>query len=285
MSKQDSFQKFLFESLHIRGEWLRLNESFAQAIKDKQYPEIVETLLAETALASVLLTGTLKFEGRLSIHARGKGPVSLLTSEASNKKTFRCLAHYGQDLPASNDLHSLLGQAQLAITIEPDKGQRYQGIVPLERTRIADCLAHYFELSEQLDTYFFLTTNQHAAYGLMLQKLPDYRIIEDQDAWDRVTKLAETLTSDEFADNDNETLCKRLFHQEEVRLYDSEPVRYVCSCSRERSLASIEAIGYEEALDILAKEPVIGIDCQFCNTHYEFDRGDIHELFGIGKTH
>lgn len=285
MHDKDSFQKFLFDSLHIRGEWVRLNQSFSQAVKGKNYPPLIESLLGETALASVLMTGTLKFEGRLSIHARGAGPITLLTAEATHHKSFRCLSHYQPELPDSNDLRALLGQAQLAITIDPVKGQRYQGIVPLERQGMAACLAHYFELSEQLDTFFFLTTSEHAAYGLMLQKLPSYREIEDQDAWDRITKLAETLGADEFAANDNATLSHRLFHQEDLSLFDAEAVTFSCTCSRERSLASIESLGQEEALDILETEPVIGIDCQFCNAHYEFNRSEIHALFGIGRTH
>lgn len=285
MQDKDSFQKFLFDALHIRGEWVRLNDSFSQAVKDKNYPPLIESLLGETAVASVLLTGTLKFEGRLSIHARGAGPVTLLTAEATHQKTFRCLSHYQSDLPDSNDLQELLGQAQLAITIDPVNGQRYQGIVPLERHRLTDCLAHYFELSEQLDSFFMFATNEHAAYGLMLQKLPGYREIEDQDAWERIVKLAETLGPREFADNDNATLSHRLFHQEDVTLFDPETVSFACTCSRERSLASIRSLGKDEALDILESEPVIGIDCQFCNAHYEFDRSEIHHLFGIGPTH
>ena len=115
----------------------------------------------------------------------------------------------------------------------------------------------------------------------MLQKLPDYVHIADQDAWDRLTQLANTLRADELAQTDNQTMTLRLFHEEEVSILDSERVQFACSCSEERSSASIQALGQEEALDILECEPVISVDCQFCGQHYEFDRKKIQALFGL----
>lgn len=285
MSANDSFQKFMFNDLHIRGQWLRMESSFKAAVGNRSYPAIVSDLLAQTAAASVLLTGTLKFEGLLSIHARGTGPVNLLMAESNERKQFRCLANYSDSDIHSSKLSDLLGQAQLAITIDPAKGQRYQGIVPLERASIADCLAHYFELSEQLDTHFVFHILEQQVYALMLQKLPEYREADDQDAWNRVLQLANTLSLEEWQQADNETLTLRLYHEEQVSIYDAEPVSFKCSCSRERSLASIEALGSVEALEILETEAVIAVDCQFCNTHYQFDRADVNALFGLGNAH
>ena len=285
MSGNDTFQKFLFDDLHIRGEWVRLGSSFHEALGGRNYHPTVKELLAQTAAASVLLTGTLKFEGLLSIHARGSGPVNLLMAESNEKKQFRCLANYSEQDVHSSKLSELLGQAQLAITIDPARGQRYQGIVPLEKASIADCLAHYFELSEQLDTHFVFHMVGDQVHALMLQKLPEYRDAEDQDAWNRVVQLANTLSPEEWRDADNRTLTMRLFHEEQVALFDAEEVSFKCSCSRARSLASIESLGVDEALEILETEAVIAVDCQFCNTHYEFDRSDINTLFKLGKAH
>ncbi len=285
MIEGDTFQKFLFDDLQIRGEWLRLDTSFKQVIKGKAYPTEISKLLGEAIAATVLMTGTLKFDGRLSMHARGAGSIDLLMAEATNKRKYRGIAHYDEHADLSQPFNKLLGRAQLAITIEPNIGARYQGIVPLERVTIADCLAHYFELSEQLDTCFILQVEDGAVFGLMLQKLPDYRNIEDQDAWNRILQLAQTLEFSEAAASTNEVLTHRLFHEEQVRLYSSEPVAFECSCSTERSLASIEALGSEEALQILETEKVITVDCQFCNQQYRFDRNAILQLFKLGTSH
>jgi molecular chaperone Hsp33 len=281
MINNDTFQRFLFEELQIRGEWVRLGSSFQEATGSLNYPSAIKSLLGQTIAASVLLTGTLKFAGRLSIHARGQGPVSLLTAETTNLRHFRALAKWEGDIDPELDLKGLLGNAQLAITIDPDKGARYQGIVPMEKDNLSECLEHYFELSEQLDTHLLLGANEHACYGLLLQKLPDYRKIEDQDAWNRVVHLAKTMKHEELLNADNETLVTRLFHQEHVILYPSEPVAFECTCSEERSLSAIHGLGEQEALEILEREAVIAMDCQFCGSSYRFDRNDIQKLFSL----
>jgi molecular chaperone Hsp33 len=284
MINEDTFQRFLFEELQIRGEWVRLNDSFVQATENIAYPAVIKSLLGQTIAASVLLTGTLKFAGRLSIHARGEGPVSLLMAEASNERTYRGVAEWEGHVE-DEPLNKLLGNAQLAITIDPDQGARYQGIVPLERETISDCLVQYFELSEQLDTYLLLGADEQGCFGLMLQKLPGYREIEDQDAWERVLLLAKTLNKDEFLATDNETLLFRLFNEEKIISYTPEAVSFYCSCSRDRTKVSIESLGQDEALDILENETVIAVACQFCGAEYTFDRSDILSLFDLGEAH
>lgn len=285
MLTNDSLQKFLFNQHEIRGEILRLGRSFDRATQHRAYPAKIKTLLGETVAATLLMTGTLKFEGRLSLHARGSGPVSLLMAEASNDRKYRCLAEYDDSLAGEETLNKLLGNAQLAITIEPRKGQRYQGIVPLERDSIAACLEHYFELSEQLDTHFSFFWSGSQLCALMLQKLPAYRDAEDQDAWDRVLQFVQTLSRQEVFECDNETLLHRLFHEESLQVYPAHSVEFECSCSRERMESSLKSLGQEELLSILEEEPLIAIDCHFCDRHYEFDRDDINTLLNLGKTH
>jgi molecular chaperone Hsp33 len=285
MLEGDSFQKFMFDECHIRGEIVRLSGSFQQAIQNKQYPSVVRKLLAEATTATLLMTGTLKFEGHLSLHARGQGPLTLLMAEATNTKHFRTIANFNEDLPDEGELRMLLGKAQLAITIDPEKGRRYQGIVPLEDATMAECLARYFELSEQLQTHFMFASDEDGCYGLLLQQLPDYKHIEDQDAWDRIRQLSETLGFEELKTHSNAEILHRLYHEEKVSVYEREEVQFKCSCSEERSLASIQALGAEEALNILEEESVIQVDCQFCGQHYEFDRTKINTIFDIGKPH
>ena len=112
----------------------------------------------------------------------------------------------------------------------------------------------------------------------MLQKLPG-NTEQDQDLWDRLNHLASTVEAEELLTLDSETLLHRLFHEETVRLFDAEPVAFRCSCSAERTLGALEAIGKEECYDILEEQGSIEMDCQFCHAHYRFDRNDIDHLF------
>ena len=71
----------------------------------------------------------------------------------------------------------------------------------------------------------------------------------------------------------------RLFHDEDVRVFEPVPIAFRCSCSRERVANMLKSLGHEEIKAILAEEEVIAIDCEFCYQQYEFDKVDAEQLF------
>lgn len=278
MASRDQFQRFLFEHSQVRGAWVKLDESFQEIIGQAPYPDSVCELLGESLVASVLMSSTLKFKGTLSLQAAGDGPLSTLMAECSHDRHIRGLARFDANAVSGETLHELLGQGRMAITITPEQGQRYQGVVPREAQTLAGCLEEYFERSEQIATSLFLFANEDTAAGLMLQRLPGHTD-DDDDLWNRVNHLAATIEAEELLTLDSETLLHRLFHEETVRLFEPDPVAFRCSCSRERTLAALEAIGKEECYSILSEQGSINMDCQFCHANYRFNRNDIDHLF------
>ncbi|MFO7994519.1 MAG: Hsp33 family molecular chaperone HslO [Marinobacter sp.] len=278
MASRDQFQRFMFEDSQVRGAWVKLNDSYSEIGNQAPYPASVRRMLGESLVASVLMSNTLKFEGTLSLQAQGKGPLRTLMAECSHDRFIRGLARYDEHAVTEDSLDALLGGGRMAITISPEKGQRYQGVVPREEENLAGCLEEYFERSEQIPTSFFLFADENCSAGLMLQKLPG-DTEQDSDLWDRLNHLASTVEAEELLTLDSETLLHRLFHEETVRLFDAEPVAFRCSCSRERTLGALEAIGKEECYSILEEQGSIEMDCQFCRAHYRFDRNDIDHLF------
>ncbi|NMT62587.1 Hsp33 family molecular chaperone HslO [Marinobacter orientalis] len=278
MASRDQFQRFIFENSQVRGAWVKLNDSYSEIGNQAPYPATVRRVLGQSLAASVLMSSTLKFEGTLSLQAQGKGPLRTLMAECSHDRFIRGLARYDEHAVTEDTLDSLLGEGSMAITISPEKGQRYQGVVPREKENLAGCLEEYFERSEQIPTRFFLFAGDNCSAGLMLQKLPG-DTERDSDLWDRLNHLASTVEAEELLGLDSETLLHRLFHEETVRLFDAEPVAFRCSCSRGRTLGALEAIGQEECYSILDEQGSIEMDCQFCHQHYRFDRNDIDHLF------
>lgn len=285
MKHSDTFQRFLFDNHQIRGELVRLDKSFKDVKQRKEYPAPLQTLIGEALAASVLMSGTLKFEGILSVQARGNGPVSLLMAECTHDKKVRAIGQWEGDIPEES-LTAQLGAAQIAITIDPTQGQRYQGIVSLEKDRLADCLMQYFEQSEQLSTHIFLFCDSEHASGLFLQQLPaENDEAKDSDAWNRITQLASTLTAKEIHSLDSESLLNRLYHEEEVTVYPEESVQFECNCSKQRTASAMVSLGQEEVYDILAEQKIIEISCQFCNELYRYEKPEIDELFGNKNFH
>ena len=285
MKHLDTFQRFLFDNHQIRGEIVRLDKSYIDIKQRQDYPAPIEALLGEALAASVLMSGTLKFEGVLSVQARGNGPVNLLMAECTHDKKVRAIAQWEGDVPADN-LTKQLGAAQLAITIDPKQGKRYQGIVPLEEEKLAGCLTHYFEQSEQLSTYILLFCDGKSASGIFLQQLPARdKESNDDDAWNRITQFASTLKQEEIHGLAGEELLKRLFHEEDITLYPEEPVAFKCNCSKERTGSALTSLGQDEVYEILAEENIIDINCQFCNEQYSYQKADIDALFGNKTLH
>ena len=84
---------------------------------------------------------------------------------------------------------------------------------------------------------------------------------------------------------DNPTVLHRLYHQEQVRLFDEQPLVFRCSCSRERSARALISLGEPDALELVTEQGgTVVIDCQFCNERYLFDAADVAQLFAGGGS-
>ena len=288
MSSQDVTQRFIFEHADVRGELVSLNDSYREILSRHAYPEPVKALLGEMLAAAVLLSTAIKFDGLLIMQARSSGPLSTLMVECSSQQEVRAIARYSDDL-TGDSLRELMPDGVLAITIDPARGKRYQGVVSLEGETLAESLAGYFDSSEQLPSRFRLLADGRSARGFMLQALPADRQTdpaERAESWNRLSTLAETLTVEELMALDNSTILHRLYHEEDVRLFDGRPVCFRCSCSVERSGNALVSLGREDALDLLAEQGgEIEVDCQFCNTTYRFDEKALTELFDRASEH
>lgn len=275
---KDTLTRFLFEDLPVRGLIIQLNDTWSELQKRKEYPEQVKQILGEFAAANVLLASSLKLEGSMTMQIQGDGPISLLVMDCNHRHELRGLAHHGE-LPADNDLKSLFGSGQLVITIDNmNSAERYQGIVALEGDKTSHALENYLERSEQLATKLILAVNENNATGLLLQKLPG-ETLENEDDWNRLTQLADTLKDEELFDLDAQTIIHRLFNEDTVRLLGTESCSFKCTCSRERVSNMLYSLGKKEIDDIIEEQGSVEIDCEFCNQHYHFDKIDTEVLF------
>ena len=276
MAEHDTLRRFIFEKLPVQGRHVHLDASWRAVLERQDYPLQVRALLGEAMVAMALLSATLKFDGAITLQIRSNGPVHLLVVQCSSRLSLRGLARWHGDLPDSG-LQKLLGDGRLAITIEPTNGERYQGIVPLEGETFAACLESYFQRSEQLPTRLWLTADHECAAGMLLQVMPERE--RNPDAWQHVTVLADTISSKELKTLSAEQLLQRLYHEEDVRLFEAAPVAFRCQCSRERIEATLRSLGAEEMHSILCEHGKVHVDCEFCGRGYDFDAVDVQTLF------
>ncbi|MDB1122505.1 Hsp33 family molecular chaperone HslO [Vibrio algarum] len=278
---QDVLSRYLFEDLSVRGELVQLDKSYQEIISSKEYPAPIQNLLGELLVATTLLTATLKFEGSITLQLQGDGPVSLAVINGDNDQKVRGVARWEGDIPSDATFHQLIGKGQLVITISPDKGERYQGVVGLEGDDLAKVLENYFIRSEQLKTRLWIRLGQqngapHAA-GMLLQVIPDGTGTADD--FEHLEQLTDTVKNEELFTLEANELLYRLYNQETVNLFEPQPVTFHCGCSRERSGSAILTVAKEEVYDILATEGTISLHCDYCGTDYSFDENQVSDLY------
>lgn len=279
MSQFDFIQRFLIDNSPVRGEIVRLKDSYQTVLDKHDYPASIQKQLGEMLSAVALLTAMVKIDGILSLQARGTGNCSLLMAESNPGGDLRAIASWEGDIGEPETLQQLMGNGQLIITMEPRNGRRYQGIVSLEKETLAHCLEQYFEQSEQLPSRLWLNTSDTITSGFMLQALPSDNTEEDQDAWERSVSLAETLKEEELQELPFEELLHRLYHQEEVRIFEGSSLQFKCTCSEEKIKNAMVSMGKAELNEIIADQGKVESQCQFCNTLYSFNAADIENLF------
>lgn len=275
MPEKDCLRRFLFEEHGIRGVWVKLTDSWQAAKQHQNQPEIAVNQLGQALACVSMLSTTVKFDGAMILQAQSHGTISTLVAQATNERKIRGVVR-AQNSLSSDSLTELFGDGCLILTIEVGNGQPYQGIVPLQGEKFADALQNYFEQSEQLKTRLWLFADEKNAAGLLIQELP---ALEDQENdWDTIEALANTITAQEMFDLDCHELLHRLFHEEDVRLFPSETIEFECSCSREKIEKTLRAMGKVELDSILEEMNMIEVTCEFCSETHHFDQNDVEAL-------
>ena len=289
MSDNDLLHRFVIENTRVRGEMVHLNATWQAVLERYDYPQNVKDILGEAFAACALLSATIKYDGSLILQIRGDGPLHLLVVQATSNGTLRGLARWHGDVP-EHGLTNIFGNGRMVMTIEPPEGEPYQGVIGLQGEHIKDAIENYFLQSEQLNTRLWLASNDETCTGFLLQELPESSssatdFEEDDKNWEHAEHLANTLTKDELLSLETTEILHRLFHEDDIRLFDPSPLSFRCSCSSERIEKMILSLGAKEARDIVSEQGKIQVDCEFCNAQYNYDEIDVENLFANNLQH
>lgn len=280
----DKIHRFIFDSFGIRGELVQLEASVQSMLAKHHYPVVIADLLQQVAAVCILLTTTLKFEGKMSVQLQTEGKIKMLVVQANHTLGFRGIARYDKQADYQNmTFGDLTTKGHLSITIEPKRGKRYQGYVDLKQDSFAGCIEDYFNQSEQLKTRIWLFNDDNKVTGLMLQALPD---MLSQESFDHLVYLSETLTKEECLSIDSDVLLNRLFHQESVRDLLVQDVRFQCGCNKIKMLDSVALFPADELQDIIDKKGIVTVKCEFCLNQFDFSEVEIksHQAMTGNKT-
>lgn len=287
---------FTLPAQDARGRVVRLGPVLNSILSAHSYPPVAERILAEALVLTALLGSTLKDPGsQLTVQAQTQnGPISLLVCDYVAGQLRGYLSFDAEALAAAGaepTLFGLFGKGYLALTFDQGAtNERYQGIVPLEGSSIAEAAEQYFRQSEQVPTVFRMAMRRDAelgciAGGVLIQQLPmgeeggerlDVRAESrnPEDAWDHVAAIAETITAEELTDAELslESLVWRLYHdEEEVRVLQGDSLSRGCRCDPAYLASVIARFPDEDRADMVDDSGNILIDCAFCSRQFAID--------------
>ncbi|MGD9864973.1 MAG: Hsp33 family molecular chaperone HslO [Pseudodonghicola sp.] len=304
----DTVLPFQLDVSDMRGRVARLDGVLDGILKQHDYPPQVEALVAEMALLTALIGQTIKLRWKLSLQVQSNGPVRMIATdyyaptEEGEPAKIRAYATYDADRLQGAVPFDQVGAGYFAIMIDQGTDMApYQGITPLDGASLSDCAEAYFAQSEQLPTKFKLSfgksteaggTEHWRAGGVMIQHMPaasplmaaregtgdilraaDLLRDEEGDDWNRVNILLDSAELMELIGPrvSPTELLVRLFHEEEPRVFDAQPVRFGCTCSEERVRQSLSIYSARDIGTMTTEEGIVTADCQFCGAHYELD--------------
>ena len=274
---------FAIPDRHARGRLVRLGPALDKVLAAHAYPPVLERVLAEALVLTALLGATLKDEGgQMTMQAQtGGGAIDLLVCDYRGGEVRGYLKHDPDklaELPVDPTLFALFGSGYLAITFDGAGGQRYQGIVPLEGSSLAEAAESYFEQSEQIPSLVRIAVGHQdggcVAGGLLMQHLAEgeegrerLHTRLDHPEWGHVETLASTVKATELLDRDLplETIVWRLFHDEgEVRVLGGAALTNACRCDPDHVADVISRFPEEERREMADPDGIIRVDCAFC---------------------
>ena len=306
----DTVLPFQLDAADMRGRIARLDGVLQGILKQHQYPEAVEALVAEMALLTALIGESIKLQWKLSLQVQTNGPVRMIATdfyaplETGETAQIRAYASFDKEKLTDKDPFDQLGKGYFAVLIDQGEGTKpYQGLSPLNGRSLSDSAETYFAQSEQLPTVFHLKFDKikqanmeeiWRAGGIMVQHLPTSNfqaseenssdpsgLLSSQDLlngdsaenWNRINYHLDTIEDLELIGPSvtPSELLVRLFHEEQPRIFDTQSVRFGCSCSEDRVRQSLSIYSAKDISQMITSDGLVTADCQFCGAHYELD--------------
>lgn len=306
----DTVLPFQLDVSDVRGRVARLDGVLGNILAQHAYPPQVEALVAEMALLTALIGQTIKLRWKLSLQVQSDGPVRMIATDYygptkdGDPARIRAYASFDADRLTAGTAYEQVGNGYFAVLIDQGPGtQPYQGISPIAGGSLKACAESYFAQSEQLPTRFSLTfgksteaggTEHWRAGGVMIQVMPkaspnasgeggsgeggvlvasDLVDGDEEENWNRVNMHLDTVDVLELIGPSvtPTDLLVRLFHEEQPRVFDAQPVRFGCSCSEDKVRQSLSIYSAKDIQKMTTDEGTVTADCQFCGAHYVMD--------------
>ncbi len=279
----NSIERFLFDNHGVRGEITRLKTPFEDLIHD-DYPDCLKKIMMELAVSSVLVASTLKDGSEIMVQIRGgkDAPLKYALINIRQDLSFygSCALKDNSAVDNNASIHDLCGQdGILALSVFPQNGVKWQGIVAMNNESIGATLEDYFKNSQQLPTRFFISTDlqERQSGGIMLQIIPE--VEGNIESLEHLSVLSATLSAKELFTLPLDESLGRLFSHEETKVFGEKEVLFKCICSKSRCENALMQLDPAELKNMAEDPKGTSMTCQHCGKTYTFTQEELASMY------
>lgn len=280
----DSVRAFAISSTHL----------VAEARERHRTLPVVTAALGRLLSAGAIMGSMMKGEKDIvTVSLKGDGPAGYITVTADSHGHVKGFpGNPNVDIPRKYagklDVGAAVGRGLLTVSYDLGLKEPYSGQVEIQTGEVAEDLAYYFTVSEQLPSAVGLgvmvdtdSSVKHAG-GFIVQLLPDAPedVIELLEK--KLANLEPVTTMMEQGMTPEEMLL-HIFEGVDIEFTERHDVKFYCDCSKEKVKRALAAISDKDLQDIVNDDEDIEVKCFFCNTAYKFSIADIKDILSSRK--
>ena len=274
----------------IRAFFITDRDTVEYARKAHNTSPVVTAALGRLMTGALMMGADMKGEeDTVTLRVEGDGPIKGMTVVADSKGNVKGFPMEPLVIIPANDKGKLdvggaVGKGTLSVIKDMGMKEPYTGQVPLISGEIAEDLTYYFAASEQIPSSVALgvlmnkENTVRRAGGFMIQLMPG----ADEDVLSRLEERLASMKSVTACLDEGmgpEDIMRLLLSDMEPEINDRLPVRFKCSCSREKMENAIISIGRKDLKSLIDEGEPIEAVCHFCGTRYRFDMPELRQLW------
>jgi len=285
--KNDRFIRFMTRNGALRGGAALVTDTLRELTARHDLWPTAAVALGRTLAGCALLSGLLKEGQRVALTVEGNGPLRKIIAEGDHDGALRgTVSNPHVDLMTPDgrfDVAGAVGRAGfLTVTRDLGIGTPYRGTVQLVTSEIGDDIAWYLTDSEQIPSAVGLAVGANregitVAGGFIVQSLPpvDERVIEE--TMERIRSLPPLSPLLEGGEPP-EGVIRRVLGDLSYDILEIRPLRFQCSCSRQKVTGILATLGPAELIRMAGEEEGTEVTCHFCGERYRFTPLELSEL-------
>jgi molecular chaperone Hsp33 len=253
-------------------------------------------LLSQALTAAALMGALQKSDSRINLQVECDGPLRGLFVDGDSSGLVRGYVKnlHVEYVGGEGQYHwrPVLGnRGFLSVLRDLGGGEYYRSDVALEAFDLAADLERYFLQSDQLPSHLLLAQLPTGAdgareslgivAGLLVQPLPDADMEAFKALGARLRRDFDAALGAHAAAGASSVL-RALLPEPDFEVMSRYPLRFGCSCSKDRVKRALLAMGREELQDLLEKEGQAEATCQFCTTRYVIPGDEIRGMLEAG---